>query len=1028
MAAAAPLEPWAAAKYRQVGIGVECRYPECHDDPEPRTPGKSGPAPTLCTKHNNPTDRQFANRAEKRAEAEVRERAEREAAAPPREPLPLVIARRDHQSALFTEAAARAEAAAREIREHTAALLDADRVAEHVLQVEDDAARRITAAEEAREQARIRAEAAGRSAADATVLARWMAVAALASAADRDAAYAEAATALREAAEADRRETAERTGRRHDAEQHAVAQELLRADHRGELERLREDHRGELDQAAERYAVLDSAHTTLTERHTALTGEHGRLQGELDTLRPALQTATALVEQQQRELRQQAEELGSSAARTVELERQLAEHQAAHDHESELLRALLREQTAELARLREPAPAAAAAPTEPGEPEPEEGTNSPGDTGGNASSPADTGAGSGRTIPARPAGKDTADPAQFPVRIIDLGAESGSGWSLVALESGWNWWAVWRDGQRVGTVSGEHRVYGKGLEGWSARCERRGARTPQPPVGQKYHKSREQAVSAVMAGDLAARRRGSFVADPAWTQLEPEAATALAAAAAPLAVAPHKPDSPWHNLSGTVLSAALRTAARAPLPGTAASVGDLALLGGIAPHYLARTKEGRALAAALGAQNAPRPAPAEYLGELNGRNWTLAPDPDAVGDQLAFADGVVVGVLTEHRTGRGPTGRWSAAHRRHPLNPGDGKTTFAQHTLALAALIQAEEQYQPLPGEGEPVWKTIPKELLREVGTGSRGLELNRGRLAQLTPVRYREQLHQALREAVSAARTGWMPTRHLIVLLNGDRRDLGATGNVSADRLADALDSVREFVLATPVPVPEDDDSPAATEPTAAPTPLPEAAPAAGAPAPAETSVRAVPAALPSATSPLWRTVPGPLREELRDAARSVHVDQVADEAVRSAVMQISLKTFLSPVHLRILLAADRDMLGPGQAADCLFEAAGRLRDHVVPPAEAPAPTPPLTPVEAELVAAARPLINTPMDLATQPYRTLRELVVAVDRGEEHLIAQALSAVASTLNSDRIQLPDTAEADRLRAALRAARQQGSRS
>ncbi|MFF9870181.1 hypothetical protein ACF1G0_33195 [Streptomyces sp. NPDC013953] len=74
-------------------------------------------------------------------------------------------------------------------------------------------------------------------------------------------------------------------------------------------------------------------------------------------------------------------------------------------------------------------------------------------------------------------------------------------------------------------------------------------------------------------------------------------------------------------------------------------------------------------------------------------------------------------------------------------------------------------------------------------------IDLRRGRLAQIQPGAYRQQLHAALTQARRSA-TGRIRSQHLSVLPDAAREDLGAPGSTPAEGLYEVLQEIRAILL----------------------------------------------------------------------------------------------------------------------------------------------------------------------------------------------------------------------------------------
>lgn len=289
-------DTWLSRKLAAEGRTADCRFPDCTAEPERPRPGKTGPPPAFCADHNNAADRQRAYRIEK-AEAKRRtEQQEAEAAEQdtdtPREPLVRVMARRAREQAVLAELLPRTLAALTAIQDGERAAADADAVADHIAQVERAADERVRDADAAR-------SLADSQAATARTGLQWALLCLTAGLADRDAAYAEAATALREAADADARATADRAAL-------------------DELEGRHQELTGEHQALTGRHERLTGEHQALGERHRELTERTGRLEGELAVLKPQLEQLAAENTGLQESLRQAVGELATAHARARE--------------------------------------------------------------------------------------------------------------------------------------------------------------------------------------------------------------------------------------------------------------------------------------------------------------------------------------------------------------------------------------------------------------------------------------------------------------------------------------------------------------------------------------------------------------------------------------------------------------------------------------------------------------------------------------------------------------------------------------
>jgi hypothetical protein len=74
-------------------------------------------------------------------------------------------------------------------------------------------------------------------------------------------------------------------------------------------------------------------------------------------------------------------------------------------------------------------------------------------------------------------------------------------------------------------------------------------------------------------------------------------------------------------------------------------------------------------------------------------------------------------------------------------------------------------------------------------------IDLRRGRLAQIQPGAYRQQLHAAIGQARRSA-SGRIRGQHLGVLLGAAREDLGAPDSSAAKHLFEAIQEIRAALV----------------------------------------------------------------------------------------------------------------------------------------------------------------------------------------------------------------------------------------
>ncbi|MFJ3365775.1 hypothetical protein [Streptomyces anthocyanicus] len=753
---AAANDEWLARKLLEAGYGgPDCDYPDCTNARAPRPEGKPGPPPKFCVQHNNKRDRQFAYRARKALEKE-------RAAAPEPVPVQRAVARGAREEQVLASLLPRVLTALEAVHQGQQAGADTAAVAAHISEVQQAADKRVRQAEERREAA---VEDAGKARAEA---ARSEQAAAEARA-EQQAAQMEAATALREAAGADGRATAA-----------GAALDALSDTHR----KLRDEHHelsGKHEELSERYQGLEQTHAALTSEHGTLRTEHGRLQGEAQALHARVEELSeekARIEESQRRTaadlaRVQSENTGL-AARLGELEThreelketigrlntRLDEERTQHRREMAALRAQL-----DVARTAAEPAAAVDHGDGPG-PDPDE------------------------PEPAADGDEDTAgarDGRGAPVTIVDLGLHGGSGWTLVRYEDDHSGWRVLRDGEIAGSIQPEHSLHGTSLLGWSARTSY--AMALRPPHGQKYFANREQAAGAVIRDGL---RRAPGTAQAAvavvFTALGEPEQNALVGAVIPLATATPERGGRLARLPQAVRDAALRTALRVP------GEQDLQQLTGLDAGELGRSKEARQLLRALqdlGPADAQETGPVD-LGTIGGRAWRLEPDPNYLGGYRVFANGTEVGAIAPVRRRKSDTVRWTAEHRRRTLGRGPA---HADRDTAAQAVIAAEDAWVPLPDLDDETYLRIPAGLRSNLYGAAGHIDLRRGRLAQVQPGAYRQQLHAAIGQARRTA-TVRIRGHHLTVLLDAAREDLGAPGSTPAQRLYEAIHDIRAVLV----------------------------------------------------------------------------------------------------------------------------------------------------------------------------------------------------------------------------------------
>ncbi|MER7688646.1 hypothetical protein [Streptomyces sp. NPDC097610] len=750
---AAAHDEWLAKKLLQAGFGgPDCDFPDCTNGRAPRPEGKPGPPPKFCVQHNNKRDRQTAYRARKALE---RERA----AAPEPVPVQQAVAQGAREQQVLATLLPRVLTALESVHQGQQAGADTAAVAAHIADVNTAADERVRQAEERREEAvrdagQVREEAARSE--ETAAQAR----------AEQQAALMEAATALREAADADARATADR-----------AALDELSETHR-QLSDAHHELTGANQQLQARYGEQETTLNRLTSEHNQLTAAHGRLQGEKEAQNVRLKELTGDKARLEDEQRRTAADLAASqsentglAARRDELQAHREELKTANGRLTVQLEGEREQHRREMAALRaqldaaraaaEPASAASDVPsTEPAEPEPADGDEDP------------AAAGDGRGAPAA---------------IVDLGVHGGSGWTLVRYEDDHSRWRVLRDGEIAGSIQPEHSWQGPSLLGWSARTG--GAMPLRPPHGQKHFANREQAAGAVIRDGLR-RAPGAAAAAvaAAFTALGEPEQNALVAAVIPLATATPERGGRLAQLPQAVRDAALRTALRVP------GQQDLQQLTGLDAAELGRSKEARQLLHALqgfGPADTQETGPVD-LGTIGGRTWRLEPDPNYLGGYRVLADGTDVGAIAPVRRRKTDTVRWTAEHRRRALGRGPA---HAGRDTAARAVIAAEDAWVPLPALDDEAYLRIPAGLRSNLYDAASRIDLRRGRLAQIQPGAYRQQLHAAIGQA-RRTDTRRIRGQHLAVLLDAAREDLGAPGSTAAQELYEVIQDIRAILL----------------------------------------------------------------------------------------------------------------------------------------------------------------------------------------------------------------------------------------
>jgi hypothetical protein len=342
---------------------------------------------------------------------------------------------------------------------------------------------------------------------------------------------------------------------------------------------------------------------------------------------------------------------------------------------------------------------------------------------------------------------------------------------------------VLRDGEIAGSIQPEYSLHGTSLLGWSARTSY--AMPLRPPHGPRYFANREQAAGAVVRDGLRRAPGPAAAVAAAFAALTEPDRNALVAAVIPLAIATPERAGKLARLPQAVREAALRTALRVP------GEDDLQQLTALDAAELGRSKEARKLLRALqdlGPAAAREETGPVNLGTIGGRAWRLEPDPAYQGGYRVLADGTEVGAIAPVRRRKTDTVRWTAEHRRRALGRGPA---HAGWDTAAQAVITAEDAWVPLPELDDDAYLRIPAGLRSNLYGAAGRVDVRRGRLAQIQPGAYRQQLHAALGQARRSA-SGRIRGQHLAVLLDAAREDLGAPGSAPADRLYDVLRQIR--------------------------------------------------------------------------------------------------------------------------------------------------------------------------------------------------------------------------------------------
>ncbi|MFE9252889.1 hypothetical protein [Streptomyces sp. NPDC007088] len=742
-----------ARKLIEAGFGgADCDFPDCTDAWAPRTEGKSGTPTKYCVQHNNPRDRQIAYRARLKLEEE-------QAARPAPVPVQTAVARAAREEQVLASLLPRVLTALETVQQGQQAGADTTAVAAHIQDVTTTAEKQVQEAEQARAEAIEQAEQSAATAEQART--------------EQAAAVLEAACALGEAGAADAR-----------ASEAVAARAALDAEHKA-LRAAHEEEKTFRRLLTEQHETLTGAHAELTTAHEDLVGAHGRLQGETDSLRGRVSEQSETLTQLQQRHEENLSALAAAQTENTGLTSRMQElqsHQGELESKNSALTAQLNqmhtEYRRELAALREELAAAR---------RPSTATDSPQDPGQDGTSATGVQAG----VSAAGAGPDEPDGGRRrPVSIVDLGRHAGSSWSLVRYDDETDSrWFLLRDGERAGSVKPEYPGYGTSRAGWSAHT----ANLMPVKLSEAKHFTGRDKAAAALVRDCVRRTpspAAQVTAARPFTALDDGTRTTLVAAVVPLATA----SAPrWAKLPATVRDAALSTALRVP------TEDDLLQLAGLDAKTLGRSKDAQQLLAALQClhldeeRKAARDDGPVDLGTIGSREWRLEPDPHYTGGFRVLVDGADIGAVAPVKRRKSDTVRWSAEHRRRALGRGP---SHADRDAAVRAVTGAEAAWVPLPELDDDAFRRIPA-WQRSNLYGAAGLiDLRRGRLAQLHPGVYRRELHQAIVQARRSA-TGQIRGQHLAVLLDAAREDLGSPSSGPAQRLYDAIQKIREGLVA---------------------------------------------------------------------------------------------------------------------------------------------------------------------------------------------------------------------------------------
>ncbi|WP_406369729.1 hypothetical protein OG788_07920 [Streptomyces sp. NBC_00647] len=148
-----------------------------------------------------------------------------------------------------------------------------------------------------------------------------------------------------------------------------------------------------------------------------------------------------------------------------------------------------------------------------------------------------------------------------------------------------------------------------------------------------------------------------------------------------------------------------------------------------------------------------------------------------MGGYRVLADGTDVGAVAPLRRRKTDVPRWTAVHWRRSLGRGPA---HASRNAAVGAVMAAEVAWVPPPDLDDEAYRRIPAALRSVLHDAAARIDLRRGRLAQIQPGAYRQQLHAAIGQA---RRTDTVRIRgqYLTVLLDAAREDLGAPSSAPA-------------------------------------------------------------------------------------------------------------------------------------------------------------------------------------------------------------------------------------------------------